>query len=135
MCPEGQNRTVKHFTWLRAIQGDAILETEDQVVFGECLALLEYKPDRRDGRDRQIETRVLEPAYQAAAGRICCLKGAGRRQVRKPGYLFTAVDKRLHDSRGATCRCTCSGAGGIPLWGHARGAAGGDLGRAAADRR
>ena len=32
---EGQNWTVRHFAWLRAIQRDGVLEAEDQVVFGE----------------------------------------------------------------------------------------------------
>ncbi len=72
---EGHNWTGKHFAWLRAIQRDAVLETEDQVVFGEYLALLDYKLDRRDELDRQIEELALEPAYQEAVGRLCCLKG------------------------------------------------------------
>ena len=50
---EGQNWTIKHFAWLRAIQRDGVLETEDRVVFGEYLA--------------------LDPAYKEAAGRLCCL--------------------------------------------------------------
>ena len=33
-------------TWLRAIMMDGLLETEDRVVFGEYLALLDYKLDR-----------------------------------------------------------------------------------------
>ena len=61
--------------WLRAIQRDAVLETEDQVVFGEYLALLDYKVDRRDELDRRIEALALEPSYREAVGRLCCLKG------------------------------------------------------------
>ncbi len=72
---EGHNWTGKHFAWLRAIQRDAVLETEDQVVFGEYLALLDYKLDRRDELDRQIEALASEPTYQEAVGRLCCLKG------------------------------------------------------------
>ena len=71
----GRNWTEKHFVWLRAIQCDGVLETEDRVVFGECMSLLEYKLDRRDELDREIEALALEPAYREAVGRICCLKG------------------------------------------------------------
>ena len=72
---EGRNWTRKHLMWLRAIQRDAVLETEDHVVFGEYLALLDYKLDRRDELDRQIEILALEPAYKDVVGRLCCLKG------------------------------------------------------------
>ena len=72
---EGQNWTGKHMTWLRAIRRDAVLEPEDQVVFGEYLALLDYKLDRREELDRQIETLALEPGYKEAVGRLGCLKG------------------------------------------------------------
>ena len=68
MYREGQNWTVKHFAWLRAIQWDEVLETEDQVVFGEYLAMLEYKLDRRDELDRRIEALALEPSYKEAVG-------------------------------------------------------------------
>ncbi|MYH54023.1 MAG: transposase [Gemmatimonadetes bacterium] len=71
---EGGNWTGKHFAWLRTIQRDGVLETEDQVV-GEYLALLGYKLDRRDELDRQIDALALEPAYREAVGRLCCLKG------------------------------------------------------------
>ena len=72
---EGKNWTGRHMMWLRAIQRDAVLETEDQVVFGEYLALLDYKVDRRDELDRRIEALALEPSYREAVGRLCCLKG------------------------------------------------------------
>ena len=72
---EGKNWTGKHWAWLRAIQRDAVLETEDQVAFGEYLALLDYKLDRREELDRRIEALALEPSYKEAVGRLCCLKG------------------------------------------------------------
>ena len=72
---EGRNWTVKHFAWLRAIQRDGVLEVEDQVAFGEYLALLDYKLGRREELDRQIEALALEPPYKEAIGRLCCLKG------------------------------------------------------------
>lgn len=72
---EGKNWTGKHWAWLRAIQRDGVLETVDKVAFGEYLALLDYKLDRREELDRQIEMLTLEPAYKDAVGRLCCLKG------------------------------------------------------------
>ena len=62
-------------TWLRAIQSDGVLKTEDRVVFGEYLALLDYKLDRREELDRRIEELALDPAYEEAVGRLCSLKG------------------------------------------------------------
>ena len=50
-----------------------MLETE--VAFGEYLALRDYKLDRREELDRQIEAMALEPSYKEAVGRLCCLKG------------------------------------------------------------
>ena len=101
---EGQNWTVKHFAWLRAIQRDEVLETEDQVVFGEYLAMLEYKLDRRDELDRRIEALALEPSYKEAVGRLCCLKGISThaamvlateigdfRRFERPGQLMAYV--------------------------------------------
>ncbi len=79
---EGQNWTVKHFAWLRAIQRDGVLEAEDQMVFGEYLALLDYKLGRREELDRQIEALALAPAYQEAVGRLCCLKGISTHAAR-----------------------------------------------------
>ena len=56
-------------------QRDAVLETEDQVAFGEYLALLDYKLDRREELDRRIEALTLEASYNEPVGRLCCLKG------------------------------------------------------------
>ena len=72
---EGNNWTGRHQAWLRTIQRDAVLETEDQVAFGEYLALLDYKVDRREELDRHIEALAMEPSYTEAVGRLCCLKG------------------------------------------------------------
>ena len=71
---EGKNWTLRHMMWLRAIQRDAVLET-DQVAFGEYLALLDHKLDRREELDRQIEVLALKPSYKEAVGRLCCPKG------------------------------------------------------------
>ena len=101
---EGQNWTIKYFAWLRAIQRDGVLETEDRVVFGEYLVLLDYKLDRRNELDRRIEALALEPAYREAVGRLGCLKGISTqaamvlvteigdfRRFRHPGKLMAYV--------------------------------------------
>ncbi|WP_423925341.1 IS110 family transposase [Candidatus Palauibacter sp.] len=72
---EGRNWTGKHMSWLRALQRDGALEGEDRLVFGEYLALFDYKLGRREELDRRIEALALEPAYREAVGRLCCLKG------------------------------------------------------------
>ena len=72
---EGKNWTGRHWAWLRLIQRDRVLETVDRVAFGEYLALLDYKVDRREELDRHIEALALEPSYKEAVGRLCCLKG------------------------------------------------------------
>ena len=72
---EGRNWTVKHMAWLRRVRRDGVLELEDRVVYGEYLALLDYKVGRREELDRQIATLALEPAYRGAVGRLGCLKG------------------------------------------------------------
>ena len=71
----GRNWTEKHFVWLRAILREGVLDAEDRVIFAEYMALLDYKLDRRDELDREIEALALEPAYREAVGRIGCLKG------------------------------------------------------------
>lgn len=72
---EGHHWTQKHFRWLRALLSRGILTDEDAVVFGEYLALLEYKLARRDELDRQIEELSVRPAYREAVGRLRCLRG------------------------------------------------------------
>ena len=62
-------------TWLRALRRDEALEAEDRVVFGEYLALFDYKLARREELDRQIEELALGPSYREVVGRLRCLKG------------------------------------------------------------
>lgn len=81
---EGKNWTGRHSAWLRAIQRDAVLETEDRVVFDEHLALLGYRPDRR------IEALALEPSY----------KGGGRSPVLPEGDLDPSGDGAGDRDRG-----------------------------------
>jgi transposase len=72
---EGKHWTRKHFAWLRSLLRDGVMAGEDAVVFGEYLALLEYKLARRDELDRRIEELALEPARRAAVERIRCFRG------------------------------------------------------------
>jgi len=72
---EGRNWTARHLAWLRGLQCAGALEAEDQEVFTEYLALLEYKLQRREELDRRIEALALRPAYRAAVERLCCFKG------------------------------------------------------------
>jgi len=72
---EGRNWTGRHLAWLRGLQCAGALEVEDQEVFTEYLALLEYKLQRREELDRRIEALALRPAYRAAVERLCCFKG------------------------------------------------------------
>lgn len=70
---EGNNWTQKHFRWLHRLRQQ--LEGEDGTIFAEYLALLEYKLQRRDELDRQIEEIALRPGYQAAVARMSSYRG------------------------------------------------------------
>lgn len=73
---EGTSWSCKHFTWLRHLaSANSPLSREDALVYGEYLALLEYKLARRDEMDRQIETLALSPALAAAVGYLQCFRG------------------------------------------------------------
>jgi transposase len=73
---EGKNWTLRHFAWLKKLQGSASpLETEDQFVFSEYLALLEYKLQRRDELDRVIEKLALEPYLTVPVSHLQCFRG------------------------------------------------------------
>ena len=50
-------------------------EAEERLVFGEYLALFDYKLGRREELDGRIEALALEPTYREAVGRLCCLRG------------------------------------------------------------
>jgi len=72
---EGNHWTGAHERWLKRLLSEGVLGGEDAVVFGEYLALLEYKLARREELDRQIEELALAPAYRATVGRIRCFRG------------------------------------------------------------
>jgi hypothetical protein len=70
----GHHWTARHFEWLRQLHAGQQLASEDRTVFGEYLALLEYKLSRRDERDRQIEALAITPTYQPIVARLRCFR-------------------------------------------------------------
>lgn len=65
-----------HLRWLTALaRDDSPLTPEDRFVFREYLALFEYKLQRRDALDAEIEQLAVRPALQAAVGRLRCFRG------------------------------------------------------------
>ena len=73
---EGTNWSQPHLRWLTALaRDDSPLTVEDRFVFREYLALFEYKRQRRDALDREIEQLALRPALAAAVGRLQCFRG------------------------------------------------------------
>lgn len=73
---EGKNWSQRHFVWLKKLQGTAsALRSEDEFVFSEYLALLEYKLQRRDELDRMIEELALTPFLAMPVKHLQCFKG------------------------------------------------------------
>ena len=93
----GINWRPAHYTWLRQLTGaTSPLAPEDQIVFGEYFALLEYKLSRRDALDQHIATLALTPAYAPAVATLQCFRGI---QVHSAMVLATElVDWRRFDS-------------------------------------
>ena len=76
---DGANWSAKHLTWLRALAAvSSPLATEDALVFGEYLSLLDYKLSRRDELDRRIAALALTPALATAVGWLQCFRGLQR---------------------------------------------------------
>jgi transposase len=94
---EGTNWRQPHYEWLRRLAAaTSPLEPTDRVVFGEYLALLEYKLSRRDELDCRIEALALTPAYAPAVATLQCFRGL---QVHAAMVLATElVDWRRFDS-------------------------------------
>jgi transposase len=73
---EGTNWRQPHYEWLRRLaSARSPLAAEDRLVFGEYLALLEYKLARRDELDRQVEVLALTPALAPRVARLQCFRG------------------------------------------------------------
>lgn len=76
---EGTNWSTTHYAWLRRLAAaSSPLVAEDQEVFGEYLALLEYKLARRDALDHRIGELALTPALAPAVNRLQCFRGVQR---------------------------------------------------------
>jgi transposase len=72
---EGKNWTQRHRDWLqRILRGDA-LAREDRSVFGEYLALLDYKTSRREDLDDQIERLAFSSGFKPRVDRLRCFRG------------------------------------------------------------
>ena len=72
---EGAAWKAGHVAWLRRLATSGVLAGEDAVVFGEYLALLEYKLQRRDEMDRKIAALALTPHYRPMVERLRCVRG------------------------------------------------------------
>lgn len=68
---DGENWTVKHWRYLRALSFDGA----DGVVWQEYMALLSYKLDRLAALDEQIEEVAFSDAYKQIVGALRCLRG------------------------------------------------------------
>lgn len=76
---DGSNWSQAHYEWLRRLAAAASpLAAEDRRVFGEYLALLEYKLARRDALDAEIAALALTPALAGAVQRLQCFRGIER---------------------------------------------------------
>jgi len=72
----GVNWRPAHYTWLRQLAGvTSPFAPEDRLVFGEYMALLEYKLSRRDALDQHIAELALTPAYAPAVATLQCFRG------------------------------------------------------------
>ena len=94
---DGTNWKQPHYNWLRQLAAaPSPLDPTDRLVFGEYLALLEYKLSRREELDRRIEALALTPAYAPAVATLQCFRGL---QVHSAMVLATElVDWRRFDS-------------------------------------
>ena len=95
---EGTNWSSPHWRWLRQLAAADTLGGEDAVVFGEYLALLEYKIARREDLDGRIQALALTPTLAPMVGRLQCFRGV---QVHVAMVLATElVDwRRFEDPR------------------------------------
>ena len=71
----GKHWAQRNWAWLRRVLRDGGLGQADRAVFGEYLALLEYKISRREDLDEQIEKLALSPLYKPAVDRLRCFRG------------------------------------------------------------
>ena len=73
---EGTNWCTPHLRWLQQLTTDASpLAPDDRLVFREYHALLQYKLQRREELDRQVERLALLPSLAPMVGRLQCFRG------------------------------------------------------------
>jgi transposase len=73
---EGAHWKSAHLDWLQGLTSEhSPLAAEDRMIFGEYLALLQYKLSRRDELDAKIEELALQPHLAPAVGRLQCFRG------------------------------------------------------------
>lgn len=82
----GTHWTARHWRWLRQRLGE--MRGADRVVLGEYLDLLDYKLERRDRLDAEVERWALEPQYADAVARLRCFRGI---QTHSAMVLLTEV--------------------------------------------
>lgn len=63
------------FAWLHRLRTGDELQGEDTLTFGEYLALFEYKLQRREELDRQVEELSRTSVYHAIVARLCAFRG------------------------------------------------------------
>ena len=75
---EGTAWRQPQYEWLRRLaRADSSLTAEDRIVFGDYLALLEYRLSRQDELDRQIAALALTPPLAPKVSRLQCFRGPG----------------------------------------------------------
>lgn len=67
--------TKKHRRWLESLLPEGRLSEQDQRIFREYLTLLDYKTQRRDELDQEIEAIAFSPPYREAVGYLGCYRG------------------------------------------------------------
>lgn len=73
---DGTNWSRPHLRWLEQLARESSpLAAQDLLVYREYLALFEYKLQRRDELDRQIEDLALTPSLAPVVKRLQCFRG------------------------------------------------------------
>lgn len=73
---DGTNWSRPHMRWLQHLARESSpLAAQDLLVYREYLALFEYKLQRRDELDRQIEDLALTPSLAPVVKRLQCFRG------------------------------------------------------------
>lgn len=119
---DGENWTQKHWRYLRSLKFDGA----DEIVWREYLCLLEYKLNRLDDLDKEIEAVAFSDAYKDVVGRLRCFKGIDTtsamvlateigdwRRFESPAQLmsYLGLVPGAHNSGSSSSRCSITKAG------------------------